>query len=99
MLRIYMRKYRSGNPYAYDLKATRDHILWYHQMMDLMAEKFPDVTRVVRYEAMIADPAAAPRVAADLCGLPIPDEPLPTLGYDRGCAAPYRQLMTAELEG
>jgi hypothetical protein len=38
MLRIYMRKYRGGNPYAYDLKAIRDHIIWYHQVMDLMAE-------------------------------------------------------------
>jgi Sulfotransferase family len=99
MLRIYMRKYRSGNPYAYNLKATRDHILWYHQMMDLMAEKFPDIVRVIGYDEMVADPAAALRTAAELCGLPMPTGPLPTIGGDRGCAAPYRDFMNAELAG
>jgi hypothetical protein len=99
MLRIYMRKYRSGNPYAYDLKATRDHILWYHQVMDLMAEKFPEIVRVIGYDDMIVDPAAVLRTAAELCGLPIPAGPSPTLGGDRRCAVPYRDFMTAELAG
>jgi hypothetical protein len=54
-----MRKYRGGNERAYDLKAAGEHIIWYHQMVDLMAEKFPDVTRVINYEDMVADPAAA----------------------------------------
>jgi tetratricopeptide (TPR) repeat protein len=97
MLRIYMRKYRSGNPYAYDLKATRDHILWYHQVMDLMAEKFPEIVRVIGYDDMIVDPAAVLRTAAELCGLPIPAGPSPTLGGDRRCAVPYRDFINAEL--
>ena len=50
------------------------------------------------YEEMIADPAGALRVAADLCGLPMRDGPLPALGDDRGCAEPYRQFMAAALE-
>jgi hypothetical protein len=32
-------------------------------------------------------------MAADLCGLPSPDQPLPAIGDDRNCAEPYRALM------
>jgi sulfotransferase family protein len=96
-LRIYFRKYSGGNAYAYDLAAAREHVLWYHQMMQLMAAKLPDHVHIIRYEDMVADPAAALRVAADLCGLPMPEGPVPAVGDDRGCAEPYRQLMAAEL--
>jgi tetratricopeptide (TPR) repeat protein len=94
-LRIYMRKYRWGSPYSYDLKSTYEYIIWYHQMMDLIAEHLPDRVRIIHYEEMIADPAGALRVAADLCGLAMRDGPLPELGDDRGCAAPYREFMAA----
>ena len=97
-LRIYMRKYRRGTIHSYDLKSTYEHIIWYHQMMDLLAERLPNRVRIIHYEDMIADPAGALRVAADLCGLPMTDGPLPELGDDRGCSEPYRQLMAAALE-
>ena len=94
VLRIFMRRYSRGNVYAYDLQAARDHVAWYHQMTDLLAQKLPArLVRVIRYEDMIADPAAALRAAADLCGLPMPRGPLPPLGDDRGCAGPYQALM------
>jgi tetratricopeptide (TPR) repeat protein len=92
-LRIYMRKYKVGNPYAYDLKSIREHLAWYHQMIDLLVAKLPGISRVIHYEDMVADPAAALRAAAELCGLPAAEGRLPTLGDDRGCAAPYRELM------
>jgi hypothetical protein len=98
LLRIYMRKYGVGNAYAYDLKAARDHILWYHQMIDLMAERFPNIVRVIRYEDMVTDPAAALRTAAELCGLSLSEVPVSTVSGDPGCAAPYRQFMALELE-
>jgi tetratricopeptide (TPR) repeat protein len=98
VLRIYMRKYRVENIYAYDLKAARDHVVWYHQMMDLLAEKLPAIVRVIHYEDLIADPATTLRTAADLCGLHMANGPLPALGDDRGCAAPYRRFIAAELE-
>jgi hypothetical protein len=98
LLRIYMRKYTGGNAYGYDLKAARDHILWYGEMTDLMAEKFPNIVRVIRYEEMIADPAAASRIAAQMCGLAPPAGPPQTLAGDIGCAEPYRHLMAAELD-
>ncbi len=62
-----------------------------------MAEKFPDIVRVVNYEDMVADPAGTLRVAAELCGLPMPEGPAPSVGDDRGCAEPYREFMAAEL--
>ena len=98
LLQIFMREYQGGNPYAYDLKAAREHILWHHRMADLMAEKFPNIVRVIRYEDMVADPAACLRTAAELCGLSIPNGLVPTVAGDPGCSAPYRQLMMTELE-
>jgi len=97
ILRIFQRKYHNGNAYSYDLKATSEYVAWYHQMIDLMAQKLPDIVRVVHYEDMIADPAAALQVAADLCGLPMTDKPLPKIGDDRGCAEPYREFMATAL--
>jgi tetratricopeptide (TPR) repeat protein len=94
-LRIYMRDYAPGNPYAYDLRSIREHIQWYHRMIDRLAEKLPDITRVIHYENMVIDPAAALRTVADLCRLPMPQKGLPRLGDDRGCAAPYRRFMEA----
>ena len=98
LLRIFMREYQGGNPYAYDLKAAREHILWHHQVADLMAEKFPDIVRVIHYEDMIADPAACMRTGTELCGLSIPSGRSPSVSGDPNCSAPYRQLMVAELE-
>jgi tetratricopeptide (TPR) repeat protein len=97
ILRMFQSKYRGGNFYAYDLKTARDHVLWYDQMIDLLAAKLPDTVRMIHYEDMVADPAAAVRTAAELCGLPPPRGPVPPVGDDRGCAEPYRQFMAAEL--
>jgi tetratricopeptide (TPR) repeat protein len=99
LFQIFMREYQGGNPYGYDLKAAREHILWHHQIIDLMAEKFPDIVRVIHYEDMIADPTACLRTAAELCGLSIPNGLLPAVAGDPDCSALYRQLMMMELEG
>jgi Flp pilus assembly protein TadD len=99
VLRIYFRRYTEGNAYAYDLAAAREHVIWYHRMMDLMAAKLPNHVRIIRYEDMVADPAAALRIAADLCKLPMVGKPLAPIGDDRGCAEPYREFMKSELAG
>ena len=100
LLRIYIRKYTKGNVYSYDLRSARDHIIWYYQMMDLLAEKLPNAVRIVSYEQMVAEPAAVLRIAADLCELPMSvGSPLPAVGDDRGCALPYRELMADALSG
>jgi tetratricopeptide (TPR) repeat protein len=94
-LRIFMRKYNRGNGHAYDLKTIREYLTWYDEMMDVLAEKLRDIVRVVQYEDMVADPAAALRTAVELCGLDMPTKPLPEIGDDRGCALPYRPFMAA----
>jgi hypothetical protein len=66
-------------------------------MIDIWHAKLPSVTRIMHYEDMIADPRAALQTVAELCGVPMPDCPLPELGDDRGCAAPYRDMMAATL--
>jgi len=91
--RIYLTKYLYGNSYAYDLKAIGDHLDWYNAMIDLTAEKLPEIAQVVSYEEMVDDPATILRDAARLCGLSINDRPVPSLPSDRGCSTPYRQFM------
>ncbi len=98
LLRIYLRQYRQRNAYAYDLKTAREHVRWYHQMMDVLAAKLPDRVRIINYEDMVRDPAGALRVAAELCGLPPPKGPVPTIGDDRGAAEPYREFMAEALK-
>jgi tetratricopeptide (TPR) repeat protein len=97
LLRIYMQQYNKGHPYSYDLKAASDYICWYHEMIDVLADKLPDITRVIHYDEMVADPAGALRITADLCGLPMSHGLLPAIGDDRGCSDPYRRLMTVAL--
>ena len=93
VLRIFSRRYSSGNAYAYNLATIRDHVTWYHQMMDIIVAKLAAITCVVSYEEMVADPHSALKTVAVLCGLPMPESPLPAFGDDRGCAAPYREFM------
>jgi len=69
-----------------------------HEMIDLMAAKFPNIVRVVHYEDMIADPDLTLRKAADLCDIPIHNGHCIAIGGDPGCAAPYREFISAELE-
>jgi tetratricopeptide (TPR) repeat protein len=97
LLRIYLRKYQVGNAYGYDLVAAREHITWYHQMIDFMVEKFPAIVRVINYEDMVSNPSAAVRTAAELCGLPAPTTTIAKIAGDVGCAAPYRDFMALEL--
>jgi tetratricopeptide (TPR) repeat protein len=95
VLRIFMARYRQGNAHAYDLKTIREYLTDYHEGIDALAEKLPNIVRVIHYEDMVADPAAALRTALELCGLTMPEKPLPDIGDDRGCALPYREFMAA----
>lgn len=98
LLRIFMRKYRKGNAYGYSLEAARDHILWYHQMIDVMAERFPKIVRVICYEDMVLNPSETLNIAAELCGLPNWSGPIPAVAGDVGCAKPYRQFIADGLK-
>ena len=57
-------------------RTARDHIIRYHEAIDLLQEKLPEWVRVVHYEDMIVNPAITLRTAAHLCGLPMTERPL-----------------------
>src|SRR5262249_37478230 len=101
LLRIYIRKYAQRNAYSYDLRSARDHVIWYYQMMDLLAEKLQNAIRIVSYEQIVADHATDHTIAGGLCELPMCDGSSQSLavGDDRGCALPYRDLMAGGLSG
>lgn len=92
-LRIFMRNYARGNYYASDLGDIREHLEWSHALMDIAAERMPEIARVVTYEDMVSDPRRALEQVADLCGLRLDDREVPQIGDDRNCAAPYLSLM------
>jgi len=89
VIRIYMRNYKSGNEYAWNIADIRHYLEWCHDMMDIMAERMPDNAIIVHYEDLVSDPHAAVTRVAELCGLHMPEETLPPVGDDRGCGAPY----------
>ena len=67
-------------------------------MIDTLAEKIPQISRVIQYEDIVADPKSALRIGADLCELPVTDVALPEIGDDRDCSKPYQALIAAALE-
>ena len=97
MLRIYMQKYAVGHADSYDLKAIRDGLAWYHEMIDLLAAKLPDIARVITYEDIVADPPAAIPWLPNCAACRAIHGPLPYIGDDRGCAGPYREFLKAAL--
>jgi len=62
-------------------------------MIDVLAEKLPSISRIIKYEDMVADPAGARQIVADLCGVSASHSLLPEIGDDRGCAKPYLDMM------
>ena len=94
-IRIFMRNYASGNFHASNLANIRDYLTWCHAMIDAMAEKLPQISRVISYEDMAADPVAAQALVADLCGLDPTGASVPQIGDDRGCGKPYVQQIEA----
>jgi Flp pilus assembly protein TadD len=95
--RIFAKKYKSGNSYAYHIHTIREFVSWYHRMIDVLLEKLPGRSILVTYEDMVTDPRGALAAAARLCGLPEPNGDLPPIGDDRGCSEPYRKWMEEAL--
>ncbi|WP_119392245.1 tetratricopeptide repeat-containing sulfotransferase family protein [Taklimakanibacter lacteus] len=98
-LRIFMKQYKSGHPYSYDLAATFRYVAWYHEMMEQTQRLWPGIVRIVSYEDMISDPHSALARVAELCGLAVRDLDLARPGDDRGAATPYRERMAEALGG
>ena len=97
-LRIFMKHYRAGNDYAYDIKTIFAYISWYYAMIDIWCEKFPEVTLRVEYDEMVARPEATLVRVAEFCGASMAVSAAPNLGDDRGCAQGYRELIDTALK-
>jgi len=98
LLRIYMKNYKSGNTYSYELGVLREYIQHYEKMIDLMHEAFPKNSIIINYEAMVQDPGKTLDRICKLCGL-VPDHDLlPIVPSDVGCSEPYRELIDAALD-
>jgi tetratricopeptide (TPR) repeat protein len=94
-LRIFMKHYRAGNHYAYDIKTIFEHLSWYYRMTDAWLEKLPGITLAIDYDEMIARPRAALARVAELCRAGDVPSALPELIDDRDCARPYRAFIAA----
>ena len=92
-----MKHYRAGNDYAYNIKTIFHYVSWYYEMMDLWLKKFPEITLIIDYDEMVAEPEAALGRIVKLCdaggGAGVPSD----LGDDRGCSQPYRTLIDTAL--
>jgi tetratricopeptide (TPR) repeat protein len=96
-MRIFMRPYRAGNPYAYDIGTIFEYLSWYDQMIDLWCARLPGMSLCVDYEQMIDRPELVLREVAKLCGTTALNCGPHQLADDRGCSAPYRSLIEAEV--
>jgi len=96
-LRMFMKHYRAGNDYAYNIKTIFHYVSWYYEMVDLWLKKFPEITLIIDYDEMVAEPEAALGRIVKLCdaggGAGVPSD----LGDDRGCSQPYRTLIDTAL--
>jgi hypothetical protein len=92
-----MRRYLSGNAYAYDLETIIDHLEWFDGMIEALAGKIGDRARCVTYEEIVADPAETRRRVAGLCGIEARARKVPDLGDDRSCGEPYRKVFEEAL--
>ncbi len=97
-MRIFMRHYRAGNHYAYDIKTIFDYVDWYYGMTELWLEKFPEFSLGLDYEDAVGDPKGTLVRLADFCGASMRADDLPDLGDDRGCSRAYRQLIDDALK-
>ena len=94
---IYMRDYRTANEYAYDLNDIREHVLWYHEMIDKLATLYPAVVQIHDYDDLICDTARLLNAIASQCGI----DDRPPVGdfrvHDgRSCALHYIDFMQTE---
>jgi len=99
MLRIYMKHYRVGNTYSYDINVLEGYVNAYNKMIDALSETFPSVSCIINYEDMVANPAKALDEVCKLCGIIPNHSVLPQrIANDIGCAEPYRGMVKAALD-
>lgn len=96
-LRIYMKKFQSGHPYAYSLPAIKEYVGWYNDMMTALEEKLEGIVRTISYEDIIENPKMVRNVVFELCGLGETQDNSPIIGDDRDAAHPYKDYVARAL--
>lgn len=92
VLRCLQRIYSNGNWYSYDLTECRRHLGWHREMANSWVERLPGRSLKVDYDEIVGDPkGVVQRIAAAIAGEIVGQPTVP--GDDRGCAAPYLNLM------
>jgi tetratricopeptide (TPR) repeat protein len=96
-LRIFMKHYRAGNHYAYDIKTIFHYLAWYYEMVELWLEKFPEISLSINYEDAVAEPKATLSRIVEFCGANVDVRFPRDLGDDQGCSQAYREFIDAAL--
>ena len=96
-LRIFMKYYRAGNHYAYDITTIFQYVSWYYEMVDVWLEKLPRLLLSLDYDGMVAEPRAAMARIAEFCGASMGAGVPPDLGDDRDCSKAYREFIDEAL--
>jgi len=95
---ILMTLYRFGNEYSYDLKSVWDHVHWYHEMIDVIASRLPEISLVTTYEDTITSPKDILTKVANLCQLDLVPDNLIEIGNDVGVADSFRDIIDSSIE-
>lgn len=96
-LRIFLKNYRSGHLYSYNLKNIERYVAAYNRMIDLMSEALPQDSIIINYEDMVTNPGRALDQMSELCGITPDHGLLPEVADDTGCSEPYKELIKAAL--
>ncbi|MEO1749701.1 MAG: sulfotransferase, partial [Pseudomonadota bacterium] len=97
-LRIFMKKYKAGNEYSYDIGTVFEHIDWVDAMIALLTQKLGKRALHIRYEDMVADPQQISEQVLDLCGLDKTDFSAAAVGSDVGASVPYKAMLKSALQ-
>ena len=68
-VRIFFKKYRTENYYAYNFKTILDHIDWYFELMSIWSEKFPRHCITINYEDVVENPLSVRQQIAEFCNI------------------------------
>jgi hypothetical protein len=94
-LRVFMKKYAHGHYYSYSVPQIYEYISFYHALMDIYLDRYPDRTMLVHYENLVIDPRNVLSAVAKFCSIAEETDASPVVGDDIGCAAPYLAFLAS----
>jgi hypothetical protein len=94
-VRVFMKKYAHGHYYSYDVPQIYAYMYFYHALMDIYLDRYPDCTMLVHYEDLVTDPKSVLSAIAKFCSIAGKVDASPVVGDDIGCAAPYFAFLAS----